>query len=74
MAHGKLHQAQERHYKDPALIRSSRSIAFTDAEWETVNKAVEISGVGKGQFMVARAQEYLLMHEMRKAEREPVNV
>jgi len=63
------YNSQERHYKDPDKCRSTRSIAFTDAEWETVNKAVAVSGVGKGQFMVARAQEYLMMCEMRKAER-----
>ena len=61
----KFHK-QKRHYKDPDLLKSSRSFTLNDEDYATVLQAVKASGLSRGEFVFMLSQKYLIERALRK--------
>jgi hypothetical protein len=59
----------KRHYKDPDLVRSARTMAMNDKEFDALEQAAKLAGMKRGEFAAAMARDYITLHELRKAEK-----
>ena len=62
----KRYNSQDRHYKDPDKIKTSRSFTLNDEDYATVLQAVKASGLSRGEFVFMLSQEYLIRKTLQK--------
>lgn len=65
----KKYNSQERHFKNPDLGKVSHNISMTDAQYDKLKAAAKHFGRPLAEFIAAQVDEYLLMVELRGAER-----
>ena len=60
---------QQRSYRDPDLGKVSKNISMTDAQYEKLGKAAKHFGRPLGEFIASLVDNYLLLVDLRAAEK-----